>query len=254
MYRGGYRVFSCVVWPSSHEHTSTQQQQQHSAAPEQHSIRTALVRVLLVLLCFCVPLPLEQYSSARACVGFQAWPTYCTAKKTDRGPRSPGCSSTTSTRQTQARCGQAITGTGALSNSSISSSSTQRHSSNTWPEQHSFVCCCCHCCVLLEHMNSSSMNLSSTAVCCCSCSKKWESKIFAAKNTKIRVGFQAPGWLSGSGTPSPELLAGSRDFDHVEHGPRSPPGANAYTILSTPPPCGPRSRKHEKRPAAKRQK
>ena len=44
-----------------------------------------------------------------------------------------------------------------------------------------------------------------------------KNKIFAAKYTKVRVGFQAPGWLSGSGTPSPELLAGSRDFDHVEH-------------------------------------
>ena len=82
----------------------------------------------------------------------------------------------------------------------------------------------------------------------------WEKQIFAAKNTKIRVGFQAPGWNTGTWTPSPELLAGSRDFMNVEHRPRSPADANARTVLSTPPPWGPRSRKHEKRPAAKREK
>ena len=61
-------------------------------------------------------------------------------------------------------------------------------------------------------------------------------------------------WLFGSGSPSPELLAGARDFDHLEHVPRSPPRANACTVLSTRAPCGPRRRKHEKRPAALREK
>ena len=98
-------------------------------------------------------------------------------------------------------------------------------------------------------------NSNSTVRCCCSCSKNEQNKIFAAKkNTTIRVDFQAPGWLFGSGTPSPELLAGSSDFDHLENGPQRPAGANACTVLSTPPCCGPRSRKHEKRPAAKRKK
>ena len=62
--------------------------------------------------------------------------------------------------------------------------------------------------------------------------------IFAAQNTKIRVGFRAPGWLFESGTPPPELLAGFCDFDHLEHGPRSPAGANACTVLSAPAPFG----------------
>ena len=78
--------------------------------------------------------------------------------------------------------------------------------------------------------------------------------IFAAENTKIRVGFQAPGWLSGSGTPSPKSLAGSHDFDHVRHGSRSSAGDNACTVLSTSPPWAPRSGKHEERPAAKQEK
>ena len=73
---------SHVLWPSSHEHTSTRQrqQQQHSAALEQHSIGAALVRLLLLLLYCCVPL--EQHSSARAWVGFQAWPIEPRTKRT----------------------------------------------------------------------------------------------------------------------------------------------------------------------------
>ena len=79
-------------------------------------------------------------------------------------------------------------------------------------------------------MSSSGTKSSSTGFCCCSCSKKREKQIFAAKTTKIRVEFQAPGWLFGSGTPSPELLARSRDFDHVEHWPRNAASANACTV------------------------
>ena len=77
-----------------------------------------------------------------------------------------------------------------------------------------------------------------------------KTKLFAAKNTKIQVGFQAPGWLFGSGAPSPEFLAGSRDFDHVEHVPRSPAGSKACTARSSPPLFGPCSKKHGKLPAA----
>ena len=140
---------------------------------------------------------------------------YCTAENTHSASRSIDCSSATSTRQTQTRRGQAITGTRALINSSSSSSSssgsTQRHSRNTRLEQHSYACCCC--CLTAAFwsgMNSSSTNSSSTAVCCCSCSKKWEKNKIATTsiNVKIRASFQDPGWLSGSGTPSPELLAG----------------------------------------------
>ena len=66
-------------------------------------------------------------------------------KKKETGPRSLDCSSATSTRQTQTRRDQVITGTRALSSSCCSSSSgsTQRHSSNTPLEQHSYTCCCC---------------------------------------------------------------------------------------------------------------
>ena len=147
-----------------------------------------------------------------------------------RVPRSLDCSSATSTRQTQTRRGQAVTGTHTRTQQQqiSSSSSTQRHSSNTRFEQHSCAWCCC--CFNAAYCSSISSSMS------------------------CRVGFQAPGRLFGSWDPSPELLAGSRDFDHVEHWPRSPAGANACTVLSTAPPCGRRRRKHEKRPAAKRQK
>ena len=40
------------------------------------------------------------------------------------------------------------------------------------------------------------------------CSVKRGEQIFAAKYTKVRVGFEAPGWLFGSGSPSPECLLG----------------------------------------------
>ena len=166
----------------------------------------------------------------------------CTAKKKNTGPRSLDCSRATSTRQTQAWRGQAITST-----QQRQQQQKKQHSSSTRATLDSSS--------TRTPAVAAALLLRAALLCVVAvAARSGKNKIFAAENTKIRVGFQAPGWLSGSGTPSPELLAESRDFDHVGHEPRSSAGANACTVQCTSPPCGPCSRKHEKRPAAKREK
>ena len=127
---------SHFLWPSRHEHTRF----------EQHSYA-----------CFCCSCTAAYCSSStRARTSMSIFPSmgYCTAKKKDTGPRSLDCSSATSRRQTSARHGQAVTGTGALRSSS---NSIQRHSSNTRLEQHLYASCCsCFAAAYCSSMISSS--------------------------------------------------------------------------------------------------
>ena len=86
------------------------------------------------------------------------------------GSRSLDCSSATRTRQRRARCGQAVTGTRALSSSS--SSTTQRHTGATLDSSNT-------CRSVVAVANSSS---TAFVCCCCSCSKKREKQsLFSRK-------------------------------------------------------------------------
>ena len=52
----------------------------------------------------------------------------------------------------------------------------------------------------------------------------------------------------------PWLLARFRDFELLEHAPRSPAGTHTCTVVYRRIPCVPRSRERENRPTAEREK
>ena len=135
--RGGYNVFSCLVATQSraHEHSSAAAAATLSstrATLDSSSTLTPVVAVVVLLRTARAALERTSMMSRFPSMAF------CTAEIKDAGPRSLDCSSATSTRQPQARRGQPVTGTRALS----SSSSAQWHSSNTRLEQHLYACCC----------------------------------------------------------------------------------------------------------------
>ena len=76
------------------------------------------------------------------------------------------------------------------------------------------------------------------------------------KTTKKKrgSGCRSPLMALGGRNPFLVLLSRSRDFEPLEHVPRSPVGVNTCTVLYTRTPYMPRSRKHEKRPAVEREK
>ena len=159
-------MFSCLVAKQSraHEHSAAAATLSSTRAThDSSSTRPPVVAAVLV--------PLRTARAALERTSMSRFPSmaYCTAKKKDTGPRSLDCSSATSTRQTRAWRGQAVTGTRALSsrsNNSSGSSSTQRHSSGSRLEQHSYACCCC--CFTTAYSSST------VCCCCCGCSKRQE--------------------------------------------------------------------------------
>ena len=145
-------VCSRVLWPSCHEHaralnssssSSTATLSSTRATLDSSSTRTSIVDVLVLLRTVRAALQ-------RMCMMSRFPRLWLHRNKKDTGPQSFDCSSATSMRQTRARRGQAVTSTRTLSTTTTTNTiNTQRHSSNTRLEQHSYACCCCCSTVLL---------------------------------------------------------------------------------------------------------
>ena len=189
---------SHVLWPSTHEHTSTQQeQQQHLAALQQHSIRAALIRLLL-LLYFRVPL--EQHSSTRACLCIFSSMAYCTAEKSNTGSRSHDHLIYQAQRAREKHKHGVANQSPADEHSTTAAAAAVVAPSGTRAtllssRSRTPAVAVYFSAVYSSSMKSSSTNLGSTAVCVVAAAATyiWENKIFEVQNTKVRVRFQGPG-------------------------------------------------------------
>ena len=136
--RGLYNVFSCLLAKQSraHEHSSA------SAAATLSSTRTTLCSSSTRTPVVAVLVLLRTARAALEGTSMSRFPSlyYCTAKNGHGTTITRLLKRNEHERQTRTRRGQAVTGTRALSSSG---SSTQRHSSNTRVEKHSYACCCC---------------------------------------------------------------------------------------------------------------
>ena len=68
------------------------------------------------------------------------------------------------------------------------------------------------------------------------------------------MGFPLSCSALGSRKATPWLLARFREFERPEHAPWSPAWTHTFTVVCRRPPCVPRSRERENRPAAGREK